>query len=129
MPGAGKQGHFAKRVARRYLADPFTCVARFGHRRVEFAVHEDVEDAAFPGVFLDYGFAGSKFQKPRIRPDLLAAIAAAEQDDVHVKLVTKLAVGKLFDEFGYDVNIAKCLYYLLVLFYFTWHRGSGSIGI
>ena len=65
---------------------------------------------------------GQEFEQPHVRADLLAAIAAAEQDDVHVELVPKLAVRQFLDKLGDDIDIPKCLYHLLVLLYITRHR-------
>ena len=74
----------------------------------------------------DY-FAGSEFKQPRVWPDLLAAIAAAKQDDIHVEFVLKLAVGQQLNKFRHDLNIAKCLDHSRVVFDYTWHLKNGAV--
>ena len=78
---------------------------------------------------LDDDLAGEKFEQACVGTDLFAAIAAAKQDDIHIEFVPKLAVWQLFDKFGYDLNISKCLDYLLVIFYYTWHKKNSGGGV
>jgi hypothetical protein len=47
---------------------------------------------------------------------LLVAIAAAEQDYVHVELVAKLAVRQFLNKLGKHFHLLKCLDDLLVVF-------------
>jgi hypothetical protein len=62
-----------------------------------------------------------KFEQPRIWTDLFTAVAAAEQDYVHVELILELAVRQFLDELRDDINVLKCLDYLFVIFYYSRH--------
>ena len=59
-----------------------------------------------------------------VRRDLLAAIAPAKQDDVHLELVTEFTIGQFLDELDNTVYTLERPNDLIVVFDCTRHRVS-----
>src|SRR4030095_15320480 len=106
----------------RYLTELLALAVLVGQTRFEHAFDENIEDAALPRICFDDRLSRRIFKQAAIRSDLLLAVAAAEQDYVHVELVAKLTVRQFFNKLRQHLHILKCLDDLLVVFDDKGHR-------